>query len=713
MTNGDERTRIAVRAQLEAPEPSMDLHTILSIIRERQWLVLGFFCVAFAFGVAYVEIVPPVYQARALLQVEQQTGGRAGSRLNALSIVLPGLMQSQSSAKAQIQIMTSRSVLIPVIREFHLDVEVRGAPASAIAIEQFKIPDGWIGEPVRLLAGPAGRYTLYAPSGQVALMGRVGQPASGLHGAVRIALRHLALPVGQHLTLVRKRALAVFYGLKSRFHPVERGQGTGIVSLALVGGNPLRVADILNGLVAQYRREDRRAFLAEVRRSLLFVDSRLPKLKRELNQAGSRFAAFQAQHDTVSLSGQTKALLSELTALENQLGQLQLAEASYAERYTRHFPIRATLAVEEQTIRAHIAALRAQLERLPVKAQGFVRLREDTMVYAKLYMNLLGTEQDLKIRAASAVGNVRIVDPAVPPLGPIAPRKGVDLFIAAVLGLVLGLFAAFLRHSLKQSLCEPKVLEESFGLPLFAVIPHSTRQSEDERRTREDHSRPYMLLAEADPDGLTMEAIRSLRTSVQYALTDATHRVLVIAGPTPAVGKSFLSANLAQICADAGQRVVLIDADLRKGRLHRYFNRSRAPGLAELLSGKYTWQQAVHHGAVDVLASGGMTERPAELLMKPELPGLLKQLAATYDLVIVDVPPILAVTDALIVARHADLILLVLRSDNNSLEEVRTTLRRCEQGGVRVSGFIFNDLKRRTARDGYHYHYHYARERDT
>lgn len=712
MRTDEGNVRNTIRTQLEAPEPRMDLRVILAILRENRWLFLGIFCASLAIGLVYVEVVPPVYRARALLQVEPQQGSGAGSKLGAVSMFLPGLLQSQSSTRAQIQIMTSRSVLIPVIRRFHLDVSVRGATSRSIRVGQFKVPNGWIGKPLRLVAGSAGGYTLHGPSGRVVLMGRVGKVARGMNGTVRVLLRRMVLPPGRHLTLIRKRPLSVLPALRERLHSAERGSGTGMVSLALLGRHPVRVADLLNGLIAQYRRENRRVFLTEARRSLAFIGRRLPKLKRELNQAGSRFAAFQATHDTVSLKGQTHALLEELTALEAQLGQLQLVGASYAERYTRRFPRRAELMLEERILEGRIASLRARLERLPVQSQGYVRLREETLVYAKLYTNLLGIEQDLKIHAASAVGNVRVVDPAVPPLGPIEPRKGVDVFLAMVLGIVVGLFAAFLRHSLRQTLREPAALEEMFGLPLFAVIPHSQRERELGRPAREDPSRPVPLLVERDPEDLAVEALRSLRTSVRYAMEEANHRILVMGGATPGSGKSFVSANLARICADAGQRVLLVDADLRRGRLHCVFNCKRAPGLAELLSGPGAWQEALHLGTVDFLATGAVPDQPAELLMRPELPGLLKQLSAAYDLVIIDVPPILAVTDGLVVARHADLVLLVVRSERNGLDEVSTALRRYEQAGVEIRGFIFNDLRPHTARSGYRYQYRYARERE-
>lgn len=711
MTPAKDPTRSAMRNTLEGEDSHIDLQTLLAIIRRGKWIILGGLFAGFLIGIGYVVLVPPVYQASALLQVEQQGGARAPA-LGMASLLLPGILQSASSTDAEILIMTSRAVLMPVIRKLHLDLVVRGAPRSAVQVKEFVIPDQWNGKSLRLVRGPGDGYTLYGPEGQKILTGYPGQLASGARGSVRLELTKLALSAHQRVTLVRESIQQVFHALQSRIHAAQKGQDTGIVRLTFEGHDARNASRILNSVIAQYRAENINEFSAQALQTLAFIHKQLPGLKNRVDRAASRLAAYQSAHNTINLDEQTKALLAELGILEGQLTELELARARYAEQYTRRFPVISALRNEEHEIQMRIARLHQKLEALPIQAPTYVRLTENALIYGKLYTSLLSTEQDLRIREAGTIGDVRIVEPAIPPLAPIAPRKAVDLFISAVIGLALGIFAAFLRHSLTPNLRDPDILEATFRLPVFAVIPHSRRQQALDRRPWGRHPSHTRLLIEDDPHDITVEALRSMRTSTEYALDGATHRAIVLGGPAPGVGKSFISANLACVYADSGKRVLLIDADLRRGHLHRYFDQARSPGLADVLSGRIPWRESVQKDKVDLIATGDTPPRPTELLMRSELANLLHEAVAVYDLVLIDVPPVLAVSDALIIGRHADLNILILKAECHSLEEVRTTLRRHEQSGVPVNGFVFNDLRPNTARYGYRYQYRYGRKHE-
>ena len=707
MNRGDESGPPATYRTPDGAEPRIDIPTLVGIVRGGRWIILVGLILGLAIGVGYITLVTPVYQANALLQVQGNQAATGRSALGAVSMLLPGISAPLSSTHAEIQIMTSRAVLMPVARKLFLDVVIKGAPASTVRIKKLVLPHALTGKPLRLLSRPGHRYILYGPKREKLLTGRTGQMVTGLDGRIRLELARLALPPGHAVRLERIPLELAFRALRSRIHAGERGAGTGLVELTLVGHHPARVSSILNSVIAAYRRENIQEFSAQARRSIAFIRHMLPGLKTRLDETGAQLAAYQSSHNTVNLDEQTKASFSELGRLESQLTELELMQAGYAEQYTRRFPLLAQLRGEENTIRARIAQLHAALERLPSRATEFVRLSEDAAVYGKLFTSLLSTEQDLKIREAGTTGDVRVVESAIPPIAPIAPRRAVDLFIAIVIGLALGLFITFLRHAFTRYVGDPELLEDSFRLPVLAVIPHSRLQQVLYRRARRRHTPRYPLLAEADPEDLAVEALRSLRTSTEYALASASNRVISLGGPRPGCGKSFVSANFAWTLASAGKRVLIVDADLRRGTLHRYFGPARVPGLAEVLSGTRPWQTAVQKGTVDFLPSGEPPDHPSELLMKPELAHALAEMAEAYDFVLIDLPPILAVADGLAVGRHASLNLIVIKADYHSLEEVRATLQRYRQSGVAVHGFVFNDLKPLAPGYGYRYHYRY------
>src|SRR5207302_8047677 len=208
---------------------------------------------------------------------------------------------------------------------------------------------------------------------------------------------------------------------------------------------------------------------------------------------------------------------------------------------------------------------------------------------------------------------------------------------------------------------------------------------------------------------LAIESLRSLRTSLQFALIDAPNRVIVLTGPSPGIGKSFIASNLAQVLADSGRRVLLVDGDMRNGSLHREFSVPRAPGLSEAIAGAAALTAAVHHisDCLDLLTGGMIPPNPSELLMSPRFTELIDKVSGDYEMIVVDTPPILAVTDAAVIGRHAGVTLLVLRAGQHPLREIALALKRLAHGGVRPAGLVLNDVRRSSVEYGYTYQYAY------
>jgi tyrosine-protein kinase Etk/Wzc len=361
-------------------------------------------------------------------------------------------------------------------------------------------------------------------------------------------------------------------------------------------------------------------------------------------------------------------------------------------------------------IQAKLKAMEGKAKTLPGIEQDLLRLTRDVKVDNQLYTNLLNSFQQLRLVKEGKVGNVRIVDVAVMPEKPVKPQRGLVLALSAVLGLLAGLGLAFLRNSLRPGIKNAEQLENSLGMHVFATVPLSSAQAQLDADAKGKKPGTH-LLASLKPNEAAIESLRSLRTALQFAMLDAPNNIVLFTGPTPNIGKSFTSANFAAVLAAAGKRVLLIDADMRKGHINQFFGQERGFGLSELISGTQTLDKVLRPGVapgLDFVSTGTMPPNPAELLMSATAQDLLKQLSTQYDVVLVDTPPVLAVSDTAILAPQAGTTFLVVRADVSSLGEVQEATKRLGQSGVTVKGVIFNGLDISKRRYGYGYGYGYG-----
>jgi len=357
---------------------------------------------------------------------------------------------------------------------------------------------------------------------------------------------------------------------------------------------------------------------------------------------------------------------------------------------------------------------------MPQTQQEVLRLTRDVQVNQDQYASLMNLEsinvQQLQMAKAGEAENARIVDRAMATVLPVKPRKGLVLALGLVLGAVAGGGLVLLRNTLfNRGIKDPLVLEAHFGLPVLATIPHSDIQDVINRQSRKK-DRPHRMLATANPDDVAVESLRSLRTSLHFTLVDTSNRAILIAGASPEIGKTFVSANFAILLAQFGARVLLVDADMRRGALHHSFGTpSRKEGLSEILAGTLTWQKALHHAdGLDLITTGALPPDPSKLLAGPRFAAFMSETCGLYDYVILDAPPILAVTDAVIIGSLVGAVLLLVKDGQHPLGEIRAALQCLEIAGIQARGFIFNDVAPQTVAPGFlNYTYNYAYQKSS
>ena len=727
----------ASRGRPATTDDDIDLQRLWALLVDGRWLILGAALLALVLGLVYVQMAVPIYKAEGLLQIEKKQGGMLG--LDQLDRALGG---AESSTAAEIAILRSRMVLGEVVDQLRLDTRIapqplpligrfqfapsvvddtgRSVPVSVrdgnatVVVAEFQVPETYRGQTFQLRPGDAGQPALYLGERLIA-SGPADQPLTGEDGQVMLRLSTWE-PAGETFNLTRLSMLSAVNGIRGNLTVEEQGRDTGMLNISLTGPDPARARAILNAISEAYLMQNVKRQAAEAENSLEFLNEQLPEVRDTLNQAENKLNAYRSSTDSVDINMETQSLLGRLVDMDAKLNDLKIKESEVAARYTKEHPAYRTLLEQRRSLEAQKARLNDQIGDLPETQQEILRLMRDVEVDQQLYVSLLNRAQELRILKASTVGNVRIIDDAVVYPAPVAPKKGLILMLCTSLGFLLTAAVVLAAGLLRRGIESPDELEE-LGIPVYAAVPLSEEQARRDRiadmlrrRKRRAPGEATPLLALNDPGDLAVEALRSLRTSLHFATMEASNKVLMISGPSPEVGKSFITANLATVLAQVGQKVVVVDADMRKGHLHRYFGVDGRNGLSTILSGQADLDAVIAGTDIenlDFLGRGQAPPNPSELLMHPRFKQLMDELSQRYDLVLVDTPPVLAVTDAAIIGQVAGTSLLVARFGQNSVKEVDVSVNRFDQNKVEIKGVILNCIERRASNEYGYYAYKY------
>ena len=723
-------------------QDSIDLLGIFGSLIDQKWLIGAFTGAFMMTGVAYAILATPVYLANALVQVEPKKNDMLGfSDLNSM-------LGGQSPSVTEIGIIKSRAVIGKTVDDLRLDIDVtpntfpliggflsrryRGETELSVAPPRFglssyawggerlefaklNLPKELLGKKLTLIAGEQHRFQLLDDNDNLLVDGVAGEAFAqdGVEGQVA---QLLANP-GTRFEVVRYPRIVTIQGYQDALDISEQGKESGIIRLALASSDAAEAVKILNKIASLYVDQNVRRTSAEAAQSLAFLQSQLPQVKRDLAKASDALNAYQTHGKTVNISLETQSVLGQSVALETRISELKLQQAEMDRKFTKQHPAYRALMTQIGELTQQQRSLEGKVQDLPATQQELLNLTRDVEVASQIYTQLLNKSQELDIIRAGAVGNVRLVDTAdVDLTSPVKPKKALIVLIATFLGAFVGVALVLLRKSLSKGLEGPEGIEQ-LGLPVYASIPYSALQQEEDSkkvRAKVAADTPAYLLALRNPTDLSIESIRSLRTCLHFAALDSTNNRIMISGPSPQVGKTFVSSNLAAVMAQSGQRVLLIDADMRKGHLHKTLNTPITNGLSDLLVKRCTLDQAINKVEVDNLhfiSRGQVPPNPSELLMHANFRELLAQLSERYDVVIIDTPPLLAVTDAAIVGREAGISLIVARFGVNPAKEIEMTIRRFAQNGIELKGAVFNGVEKRAASyygNGSYYNYEYA-----
>lgn len=727
-------------SQTTNSEDTIDLKELFfSLIA--QWKLIAL-CVILSVVAAllYLRVTPDTYRVDALVQVEESKGTSA-----ALLGDLSNMIEQKQPAQAEIEILKSRLVLGDVIDRLNLDIQVAGTENSlldrllnphdyrteystrsvlfrdgdqAFDIRQFDIPQAYYDKTLELHFKEQ-QFSLIDPkTGQVVFSGLLNRnnQATRPEGTWKVAI--FSQDQFQDRYLISKQSLpAAANRLLANYSVAEKGKMTGILGLNYEGQDKAHITQVLNAILQAYSQQNVERRSAETAQTLKFLEDQLPELRQQLDVAEREFNQFRQQSNTVDVTKESELYLTQSIALETQKAQLEQSVAEASAKYTSEHPVMQQMEAQLAAINSRIAELNGTLKQLPDLQRRYLQLYREVEVKQQLYTALLNSYQQLRIAKAGEIGNVRIVDTAVEPIKPIKPKKLIVLVLSLFVGGFLGTLIALLRHMMRSGIKDAAQIENELDIPVYATVPRSAVQESRVKLLKKKKSIP--ILAVKDSDDIAVESIRSIRTTIHFSLTEAKNNIIAISGPAPEVGKSFIAANLGAILAQGGKKVLVMDGDMRRGYLHKYFNQDTAPGLAELLLGTHTLEQVIKADSYEGLyfiSRGKNPSNPAELLGSQKFQVLLSELSAQFDHILIDTPPALAVTDGAIIAQAAGVNLLVVRHAKTQMKELELTVNRFEQAKVKVNGVILNDVQRGSGGYGYgygyNYNYHYKARKD-
>jgi tyrosine-protein kinase Etk/Wzc len=715
-------------------EEEMQVANYLDILSDNRWLILKIALAITFIGVAYAFFAKPIYEATMLIHVEEDKPNTSKNMLGDIS----SLFDVKTAAISEMELLNSRMVIERAVDDLGLFIDVRpkyfplvgawlathqdglskpglfGYGGYVWGAEKMDVSTFYVPEPLQNLdfvvtAMGNGRYRLTQKKWGINLDATVGSKieAETGQGKLQLLVSKLDANAGAQFFLKYRPKLAVIQDVQNSMTVAEKGKQSGIIGVTMESEDRNAAYDILSEIGKEYIHQNVARKLEEAEKSLAFLDKQLPDLKAKLEKSELDYYQFRNTHGTIDLPEEEKLSLQQNATDKMKRLELEQKKEELLISFTPNHPIIIGINKQIQEMNKEINATADHIKQLPILEEDLLRLDREVKVDTDLYAALLNTAQQLRLVKAGKVSNVRLIDAPMMPEKPARPNRPKIIGLSILLGLFLGLATALSKKMLQSGIDDPRKIEQMLGVRVvYATIPHSGTQDTLLRQLNKK-SKNLPILANLSPEDIAIESLRSFRTAFQNSTAHFRNNIMLISGPTAGVGKSFVSVNFATVMASSGKKVLLVDADFRNGYLHKYFGLDRKGGLSESICGNMEAQQAIHRNVaenLDFLSTGSLPPNPSEFLLHRNFGELLQTLATGYDFLIIDPPPILAVSDTLVIAAHAGAVFILTRSGITTDSEINESIKRLNQAGISPTGILFNDLKVRARQyNGYHY----------
>ncbi len=693
-------------ASNKSGEDEIDILEILVYLKSKWKFLLVFLFMGVVFGLLVSAWIRPSFGSDVLLQVNVK-GNKQGLALGEMG----ALLDISTPSAAEMELIKSRVVLDQVVSEERLcysafplnKMDRLMRREGRMDLELLVIPRAFVEAEGKLIArvtADSSAYEVLGLEGEVVLSGKVGEtyrkPFAG--DTLVICVKSLTATVGQTFLLTAVHPQTAASSLLRGLVISEEGKNSGIIRVALENRYPDRVAAILNTIANTYLKQNIEMRSAEAKKTLMFLEEQLPGVKAKLDSAEQKLTSFRNSKGTIDLSGETRLHLEKDVTLQERLIELEQKKQEVLRLFRAEHPTVRTIEEQQARLRRELAKQQRSASSLPVLQQEVLSLQEEVEVNNKLYTNLLNNIQQLRVVQAGEVGNVRIVDMAYVPLKPNKPNRMFIFAGVVVAFLLLGCFIVYIRRMFSNGVCSSSEVEQATGVGVYGKLPML------DGKTLNDVTKPCIV---ENPDDPFAEGIRALRTALEFSVFSDGKKILMVSGLVQGVGKSFVSTNLAASFAVSGKKVLLVDMDLRRGHLFKHNQK----GLCEMLE-KENYSDEYVVKVMDnyhVLGSGARVVNPGSLLNSSRFSAFLEAFKDKYDLIVLDTPPVFQCSDALLVEKHADYLLCVLKHAAHTIESIQDALNTFDRSTETPlqKAFVFNKCERHAGYGGYGYYgYH-------
>ncbi len=698
----------------------IDIFDYIGVIMRRWKVVVLTLCIIFAIVAFDTFTMKPVYQATSSIRLME-------SHEDSLSRMTEGNWTDPvQRMNTEIATMKSRSIAERVVERLHLNWQVsQKSEGFFFKIVEFMSTAKNPVYSIKMISSDT--YEVRDQNGQAVGQGKAGVFVS--NNGFNLLLNDIKGKTGDTCQLALVPLQDVAMQVQGEFNATEYGKQSDIILASYNSTDPVQARDMVNAFVKAYMDNAVELRSEQTRKTLAFIENQLKTLRGDLDASENKLQSYKSSAGLMDLGNKASSLVTTISELEKSLLELEAKKSEMLATYTPTH--RAVKAIQQQivTVQKKLNAYKKEIKNLPIVEQDMASLGRVSKVNAESYTFLLQKREEARIAMESTISNLSIVDAAIIPEWPIKPNIQRNLLVALLAGLALGILLAFLLEYLDDTIKDADQAKRAIGLNLLATIPLISGQTTKKENLSGPAAAPQItadetnltkdivpvnnvLVTKEEPKSIASEAFRALRTSLHFSAISKDKKILVFTSTFPKEGKSVISSNTAVVTAQTGARVLLIDCDLRRSSLHSKFNFGKTPGLTEVLTRDVTFEQAVHKTTMpglDLLCAGTTPPNPSELLGSEEMRHLLLSQRENYDYVIIDAPPVLAVTDAPVLTTVSDLVILVMEAGRVPIKAAQHMREILSRLNAPIAGIVMNDKTGKGERYTYYNRSYYGK----
>ena len=725
-----------------------DIKKLIIFLSEKKWKII-FISLFFGFFVLIFSIFKqPSYKTSLLINLNSNKGSATLSNL--VSKITPVSSQEESAYEEESTIIKSYAVLAPVIKDLKLDIrtEVKLFPiigklfyfnykdegltsdglaepfinldkfawgGESININYFQVPDRMKGNNFTIVYLGNNKFNLFDNNGNKLISGKMNETL--IHkfykDQISINIDQIKARPGIKFKIKQLSMDNAIEELIKNLNMSSSGKKSDLISLTYQGTNSENIAKILNAIAESAVVQDIYQKQEQAKRTLDFLRKHEPKVRMDLSNSETLLHEYRAKTGNVALDQETKITMDTIALLQGQISQLLIQKGQVEQKYTDQSLQIKDVDTTLEKLKQEKNKYEKKLKSLPNADQIAMNLMRDVEIQNQIYVNLVEKIQQFELLKVGTVGDLSIVSYAFIPLKPSDISKVLLFIISVLFAAITSLAIILIRKFFFCGIQDPHLIEEKFNITCLSTLNTSSLQKQQIDSLNKNKIKNLKFLSEMDPYDLTLEGLRSLRTNLGYQNQFSKNKIVVFLSPKPNAGKTFISANFANVLAESGKKVLLIDGDLRRGNLLDYFDSKSSPkGLSDLLTHNLDFNNLIMKTRIknlDFLPRGNYVDKITSLIESSDVELLLKDFSNSYDYIVIDTPPILSISDAFHFCKYKAFSIIVFGNEEHDEKEILVSLKKYNMSCNELSGFIFNNVSEKYSYCSNRYAYKYLK----